>query len=165
MASTETRPSFRLPWSAGTGESDPQSESPAEASNESGDMPDSDVTPTPGTGETGDSAPPPYQAERTGAAPARRPSKFMAELSQAMQAAAEHARNETLERFQAEAKAVVEEIHANATSELADLRRRADDDVAAIREWSKVTGAGRDPVRASALPQADQRNPVAQCGG
>jgi hypothetical protein len=62
----------------------------------------------------------------------------MAELSHAMQAAAEHARGETMSRFEAEAKAVVEEIHASATTEVADLRRMADDDVAAIRDWSKA---------------------------
>ncbi len=145
MASTETRPSFRLPWSAGPAESDEHSETPAEpserpveASMESGDMHDSEEPQTPDMIETAAPAATPSMSQLPGAMPPRRATKFMAELSHAMQAAAEHARNETMERFQAEAKAVVEEIHANATTEVADLRRKADDDVAAIREWSKA---------------------------
>jgi enamine deaminase RidA (YjgF/YER057c/UK114 family) len=101
----------------------------------SGETSDTEETQTPDMIEPADpvQAPPP-----SGPGPARRPTKFMAELSHAMQAAAEHARNETMERFQAEAKTVVEEIHANATSEVAELRTKADEDVAAIREWSKA---------------------------
>ncbi|HET7686754.1 MAG TPA: hypothetical protein VFM19_10135 [Candidatus Limnocylindria bacterium] len=72
------------------------------------------------------------------AQPVRRASKFLADLSRAMLAAAETARAETMARFDAEAKAVVEDIRARATEEAADLRRKADDDVAAIREWSKA---------------------------
>ena len=71
-------------------------------------------------------------------AAARRPTKFMADLSRAMQAAAESSRDETMARFAADAKTVVEEIHAASTEEAASLRRRADDDVAAVREWSKA---------------------------
>jgi hypothetical protein len=68
----------------------------------------------------------------------RRPTKLMADLSRAMQAAAEQARGETMTRFDADAKSVVEEINAASTVEAANLRRRADDDVAAVREWSKA---------------------------
>ena len=70
--------------------------------------------------------------------PARRATKFLADLSRAMQAAAENARSETMARFEVEAKGVIEAIHAGATEEAAVLRRTADDDVAAIREWSKT---------------------------
>jgi hypothetical protein len=69
---------------------------------------------------------------------ARRPSKFMEDLSKAMQVAAEEARTSTLGQFQADAKAHIEQIHGRLTTETADLRRKADDDVAAVREWSKV---------------------------
>ena len=62
----------------------------------------------------------------------------MAELSRAMQVAAENARAETMARFDLDAKGVVEQIHASATDEAAALRRQADDDVAAIRDWSKA---------------------------
>ena len=54
-----------------------------------------------------------------------------------MQATAEAARNETLERFSAEAKTATEKVQSGASEEIAELRRAADDDVAAIREWSK----------------------------
>jgi hypothetical protein len=145
MASTETRPSFRLPWSTGPAESVERAErevepaeAAAEASLEGGDMHDSEESQAPDMIETAPPTPAPSQTEPAGAPPARRATKFMAELSHAMQAAAEHARNETMERFQAEAKTVVEEIHARATSEVAELRRKADDDVAAIRDWSKA---------------------------
>ena len=70
--------------------------------------------------------------------PARKATKFMAELSRAMQVAAETARAELMTRFEAEAKGVVEQVQAGATDEAAALRRKADDDVAAIREWSKA---------------------------
>src|SRR5258705_7228657 len=70
-------------------------------------------------------------------AAARRPTKFMADLSRAMQAAAESSRDETMARLSSEAKTVVEGIHAASTEEGASLRRRADDAVAAVREWSK----------------------------
>jgi hypothetical protein len=68
----------------------------------------------------------------------RRPTKFMAELSRAMQTAVETSRDETMARLAADAKTVVEEIHAASAGEAAELRRHADDDVAAVREWSKA---------------------------
>ena len=66
-----------------------------------------------------------------------RPTKFMADLSRAMQAAAESSRDETMARFSAEAKVAIEEIRTGSADEAAALRRQADDDVAAVREWSK----------------------------
>jgi hypothetical protein len=68
----------------------------------------------------------------------RQPTKFMAELSRAMQTAVETSRDETMARLGADAKTVVEEIHAASAVEAAELRRHADDDVAAVREWSKA---------------------------
>jgi hypothetical protein len=62
----------------------------------------------------------------------------MAELSRAMQAAVETARADTMARFEVEAKSVVDEIHAGATNEAAELRSRADGDLTAIRDWSKA---------------------------
>ena len=122
MASTETRPSFRLPWTAATGESEER---------------DTAEIQTPEMIETAAPAPA-ADAGKSDVAPARRATKFMAELSAAMQAAAEHARSETMARFEVDAKGLVEEIHAGATNEVAALRRQADDDVATIREWSKA---------------------------
>jgi pilus assembly protein FimV len=63
--------------------------------------------------------------------------KFLADLTKAMQATAEAARNETLERFAAEAKTAVERVQTDAAEEITELRKSADEDVAAIREWSK----------------------------
>jgi hypothetical protein len=54
-----------------------------------------------------------------------------------MQVAAESARADTLERFQTEAKAHIESIHATTAEESTQLRKSADDDIAGIREWSK----------------------------
>jgi hypothetical protein len=145
MASTETRPSFRLPWSSGPTDADEhlqlrvESSGPtAETSIDSGEMHDSEETQAPNMIETAAPTTKSSRSELSGPAPARRPTKFMAELSHAMLAAAEHARNETMERFQAEAKVVIEEVRANATTEVAGLRSKADADIAAVRDWSKA---------------------------
>jgi hypothetical protein len=69
--------------------------------------------------------------------PARKPNKLMADLTRAMQGAAEQAREESLARLTADAKAFIESIHASSAAEATELRRLADDDVAAIRDWSK----------------------------
>ncbi len=71
--------------------------------------------------------------------PARRtPSKFMADLTKAMLAAAESQRTETLTQLQADAKTYTEDIHGRSAGLASDLRKRADDDVAGIREWQKA---------------------------
>jgi hypothetical protein len=79
----------------------------------------------------------PATPEPSVAAP-RKQSKFLADLTKAMQAAAEDARNASLAQFQADAKSHVEQIHERSATEAAGLRRAADDDVAAVREWSKA---------------------------
>lgn len=137
---TETRTGFRLPWTAATSEAEDQpatGDVPVAEETQEPDMIEATATTTATVEAIATSEPP---AEPDGAAiqPARRATKFMAELSRAMQAAAENARSETMARFDVEAKGVVEEIHAKATDEAADLRRKADDDVAAVREWSKA---------------------------
>jgi hypothetical protein len=68
----------------------------------------------------------------------KRPSRFLADLTKAMQAAAESARSQTLGQFQADAKAFIEEIHSRSAGQASELRKRTDDDIAAIREWSKA---------------------------
>ena len=68
----------------------------------------------------------------------KKPTKFMADLTKAMQAAAEEARGRTIAQLQADAKTHVETIHDRSATEGAGLRRGADDDVAAIRDWSKA---------------------------
>ena len=71
--------------------------------------------------------------------PARRqPSQFMHDLTKAMLAAAESQRTMTLSQLQADSKAYTEEIHGRSAGLASDLRKRADDDVAGIREWQKA---------------------------
>jgi hypothetical protein len=151
MSQTDTRPGFRLPWTgeradaeastdgsegtaAETGSNDAEAsvatdgESPAQSSDGSTGMAETTVTEEPGTND---------MTEATATATGRRPTKFMADLSKAMQTAAEASRDETMTRFTADAKVAVEDIRAKSAEEAAALRRQADDDVAAVREWSK----------------------------
>ena len=172
MAQADTRPGFRLPWSAERSDSDqptgsdtatsPVADEPTNAEAlASPEMTDAVAAPVTDTAthqltdadsppdgretesQTDEPAPPaqeletPDMMDSTATHAGRRPTKFMVELSRAMQGAVETSRDETLVRFGADAKAAVEEIHAASTVEAADLRRRADDDVAAVREWSK----------------------------
>src|SRR5919197_731817 len=136
MATTDARTGFRLPWS-----SDPRAddEAPAAGSdqrqsssrdgqstditaqNDTGvDREESTMTEPTATQQAGSVASPQASLAR----PARRPSKFLADLTKAMQSAAEAAREESVSRLQADAKAAIEEIHGRSSSESADLRRR-----------------------------------------
>ena len=163
---TDTRPGFRFPWDTGAAEPDDQPVMGVESGAEEAQEPtmiETTIMPSssngfepPATPEASASA----EESEVQAAPqsVRRATKFMAELSRAMQAAVENARTETMARFEVEAKSVVDEIHAGATTEAADLRRKADDDVASIRDWSKAEIArvreeteGRIAARKSAL--------------
>ena len=141
----DTRSGFRLPWGAGPGEPGDQSENGVEPGAREAQVPtmietepasdwpaqpDVSVTSEPLAREAVEPVPAPQ--------PTRRSTRFMAELSRAMQAAVENARTEAMARFEVEAKTVVEEIQANAATEAADLRTRADGDVAGIRDWSKA---------------------------
>jgi hypothetical protein len=146
MATTDAKSGFRLPWSADRNESETQddavvgdgaSEDPNQAASQHETPPMTDSAPL--TSETdpsssGAGSDPAPAASTT----ARKPNKFMADLTKAMQAAAESARADTLERFNAEAKAHIESIHASTSDEATELRKKADDDIAAIREWSKT---------------------------
>jgi hypothetical protein len=143
MATTDARSGFRLPWAA-------DQRSPEDGGSE--DVPDTEATVDEGaeaTAEaTADAAPDATleapqaatRAARSSAATAggKKPSKFLADLTRAMQAAAESAREESLSRLQADAKTWIEQIHSRSADGATDLRRRADDEVAAIREWSKA---------------------------
>jgi hypothetical protein len=156
MAQTDSRAGFRLPWSSErstTESSDVQVEGDGEVSNgwasAEGATGTTDTTPAAdptvtAEGDTVNDTQTALEPTETAAAvePARpaprKPSKFLADLSKAMQAAAEEARNGTLAQFQADAKSHVEQIHERSATEAAALRRAADDDVAAVREWSKA---------------------------
>ena len=147
MASTDAKSGFRLPWSTDRNEGDEQSEtSRADETAVDQSQPHSESeTPTmidtaPSTSsevvQDEPAAPPDSAAASPSVAP-RKANKFMADLTKAMQAAAEAARADTLERFSADAKAHIESIHASTADESTELRKKADDDIAAIREWSK----------------------------
>jgi hypothetical protein len=156
MAQTDARPGFRLPWSTersndeqtnmdGAAQVDDtaQADETAQADNVDGgyDSPtigDQDVDVSSSEVATSDTAEPNELSAPAPGPSARRPTKFMEDLSRAMQVAAEEARTRTLGQFQADAKSHIEGIHTRLTTETADLRRKADDDVAAVREWSKV---------------------------
>ena len=157
MATTDARTGFRLPWSSDqrqTGDdtvaesSAPHGESSANETSRVGEAGFDAVEATnmseaaPEQSETsyGDAsvaaAPPPWPGGKPSGG--RGPSKFMADLTKAMQAAAESAREESFVRLQTDAKSAIEEIRARAATDSADLRRQADDDVAGIRDWSKA---------------------------
>jgi hypothetical protein len=125
MAQTETKPGFRVPWTSDRHDAD----SPPDEAATSAALPDPSPNQEPET---------PDMIDVTTPVPARRTTKLMADLSRAMQTAAEGARDETVARFLADSKTAVEEIQAGAQVEAADLRRRADDDVAVVRDWSKA---------------------------
>jgi hypothetical protein len=69
---------------------------------------------------------------------ARHPNRFLADLTQAMRSTAETARQATIDQCQADAKAYVEKLHARTDDEAASLRKAAEADVSAIRDWSKA---------------------------
>ena len=155
MATTDARPGFKLPWSAerpepdATVASDPApeatAESPVEASVEGDASPGSRDDATSAADVAPVQPPAPVDPWRLAAnpapvveAPKRKPNKLMADLTRAMQQAAETARAETLERLQADAKAFIESVHARSGTEAEDLRRTAEEDIAGIREWSKA---------------------------
>ena len=72
------------------------------------------------------------------AEPSRRPTKFLTDLTHAMQVAAEQARAATLEQFRVEGTAYVEQIQGRSVADAGALRTRADEDVARIKDWSKA---------------------------
>ncbi len=166
MATTDAKPGFRLPWSADRSESEAAAETAGDApigealttdqEIETPDMIDaapaapdhmaavddqSAVSETTAEGNqpidsASDAASSP-DATAPGGKSAK-PNKFMADLTKAMQGAAETAKADTLARFSADAKGHIEEIHASTAVEAGELRKQADDDVASIREWSKA---------------------------
>jgi hypothetical protein len=164
MAQTDARAGFRLPWSSERSniEQTETDQVDSSTSDGAGGWPESDTAPTgdqsthatdaPADGGWGSGAATPDAAWGTGAetgepaampepprgSSSKKPSKFLADLTKAMQTAAEEERNKNLSQFQADAKTYVEKIHERSASEANTLRRQADDDVAAVREWSKA---------------------------
>ena len=159
MAQTDARAGFRLPWNSERSNSEQTDTDADQAQAVQADAePATDDAPVTRwgteettsadsqapTGEPDNEAPAamtsdaPESTAQAGTTAPRKQSKFMTDLTKAMQVAAEEARTRTLTQFQAEAKAYVEQIHARSSTEATELRRKADDDVAAVREWSKA---------------------------
>ena len=165
MAQTDARAGFRLPWSSERSniEQTATDETDTASADSAGGWPETDTAPTTDSNaesahvaaETGDAgwgtehSSTAESAHAFGPAPATEPgpshpaaprksSKFLADLTKAMQTAAEEERSRTLTRFQADAKEYVEQINARSATEANALRRQADDDVAGVREWSKA---------------------------
>ena len=154
MATTEAKPGFRLPWSSDRSEPGNAGDRPADATDASdasdgeivAQSPEAQEIESPAMIDAAPAATTQADVDAQRVAPAeptpsvahRKPNKFMADLSKAMQAAAEAARTDALERLGAEAKGHIESIHADSATEATELRKRADDDVAAVREWSKA---------------------------
>ena len=69
---------------------------------------------------------------------ARHPNRFLADLTQAMRATAETARQATIDQCHTDAKSYTEQLHARTDDEAASLRKAAEADVSAIRDWSKA---------------------------
>jgi hypothetical protein len=157
MAQTDARAGFRLPWNSERSNSEQTETEVEQAQAQTADAEQAtDEAPTnpwgvegnvsteseAPTGEPDNEAPAAMTSDApettAHAAAPRKQSKFMTDLTKAMQVAAEEARSRTLTQFQGEAKVHVEAIHARSTTEATELRRKADDDVAAVREWSKA---------------------------
>jgi hypothetical protein len=81
----------------------------------------------------------PAPSRLTNVAPvAKKPTKFVLDLTRAMQAAAEESRAQTLGQFQADAKTYIEDIHSRSAVEATELRKRSDEDISGIQDWSKT---------------------------
>jgi hypothetical protein len=163
MAQTDARTGFRLPWSSdrqstdtfdGDSTTDPQVAAatgwPGEDTFRSTETAAMDAQATATVDAEAPAAIDPWGSPVVAPEPAptpsaptpppagRKPTKFMADLTKAMQAAAEDARTRALTQLQSDAKTQIETIHGRSSTEAAGLRRAADDDVAGVREWSKA---------------------------
>ena len=154
MATTDARPGFRLPGAR----SGPTRARPAGATTETRRpvaeetepwrrrAPPEEASPRERDPQTETAAPRCAEsasgrdpdAEAAPPAPAPKPNKLMADLTKAMQAAAEAARDETMARFAGRAKAVIDPSTPTPPTRPPTCAGTADEDVAAIRDWSKA---------------------------
>jgi len=147
MATTDARPGFKLPWGSDRSETD--STAAAEAAppgapeeHAAATVEHDDVAPEPVVND-GTRQDDPWRLTQQPAVVAepgqrRKPNKLMADLTKAMQTAAESARDETLGRLQTDAKSYIETVHTRSATEAEQLRQTADSDITGIREWSKA---------------------------
>src|SRR5262245_12661625 len=159
MASSDTKSGFRLPWSNDRS-NDPAPETPVDSAENDHEpvadavaWPDRDLHSRLGVSANEQRAPEPAsssaQPEESQAmvetatpspAPAtpKKPSKLMADLSAAIRATAEQARDQALQQLDADARQVTDTIRERSTEGAVTLRKRSEDDIAGIRDWSKA---------------------------
>ena len=147
MATTDARPGFKLPWGSDRSETDSTAAAEAAPPGATDEHPalseeHADAAPESVMNERTPDADPWRLGEQPAAvaepAPRRKPNKLMADLTRAMQTAAESARDETLGRLQTDAKSYIETVHTRSATEAEQLRQTADSDITGIREWSKA---------------------------
>jgi hypothetical protein len=165
MATTENRSGFRLPWSSDRSNDVPPQEPADEPAGEAvaeqpaGDVvwPSSDLNarlglhsqPRPADpadaaqgGAQADTEEPEMVSTEPVSPPApvapKKPSKLMADLSAAIRATAEAAREQALTQVDADVVAVVEQIRSGAKEGEDALRVKSDGDIAEIKEWSRA---------------------------
>jgi hypothetical protein len=68
----------------------------------------------------------------------RRPQQFLADLTQAMSATAETARQAQIEQCRTDAAAYTEHLRARQADETVSMRQASEVDVVSIRDWSKA---------------------------
>jgi hypothetical protein len=161
MSATDQRTGFRLPWASEqrpeappAGEPSPAGAPPAEPDTTTGglDWPaiDRRLASAVGSGSPPDEGNepatvepvPPVAAAGDGPEPPkRRDNPLVAGLVRAMRDAATAARAEAATRARADAEAMVERLRADGSSAEADLRKAADADLSAIRDWAKAEQA------------------------
>jgi hypothetical protein len=163
MATTESRTGFRLPWSADRAASRDDADGtdlwqPDQGDPEPGSPGGEAREPVAGPDEASPAASlAPVDVPSAAPGPARRPTKFLVDMTHAMQAAAEQARAATLEQFRVEGASYVEQVQARAIAETDALRRRAEADLASIKEWSKAEIARiREETEARTAGRRDQ---------
>ena len=165
MASTDTRSGFRLPWSSDRSHDDTAPESAAAATTEPAEAPappagsswpeadtpaahardaaaspslEADAPATPDPEEPGTMVELDTVDAQAPATPPKKPSKLMADLTAAIRATAESAREQALAQVDADMKQVVDAIREGSTEGAAALRHQSEEDITGIREWSKA---------------------------
>jgi len=151
MATTDAKTGIRLPWGSNRSNSPERAnEEPASSAEVDTPWPETDTAQgepaAESTAEPAGQSDTPSEEQVSAVTsvptsarkPATKPTKFLADLTKAMQTAAEAAREQTLTQFQADAKTFVELIHERSGTENTSIRAQADEDIAGIREWSKA---------------------------
>lgn len=157
MATVDTRSGFRLPWSSDNSQHDVDQPDPTqdaqEGVTEPAAEPDAPVAvawPTADRAADPDEAPAPPQSDEEPsmtpevATPAplplvtRKPSRLMADLTAAILATTEAARDRALAAIEADATQVTEAIRTASMEGAEGIRRKAEEDLVSIKDWSKA---------------------------